>query len=308
MKTGLFYHQDCLSHLTPLGHPECAQRLKNVTKKLSEPQFSKLKRFSAPLAKKNHILLAHSETHFNNIKNYKKINNFTKIDEDTYLSSGSFKAGLRCVGAVTKAIDLVLNQRIHNAFCLTRPPGHHAEVDRAMGFCLFNNIAIGAKYALEKKYVKKIAVIDFDVHHGNGTQNILWAEKNALYISIHQSPLFPGTGFPFDKGEFQNVLNIPVEQGSIGISLHNIVENEILNKLEIFKPEFLLISSGFDGHALDPLGGLNWEAKDFSYITKTLKDFADKNCKGRIVSSLEGGYDVDSLAECCAQHILALME
>ena len=308
MKTGLFYHKACLDHITPSGHPESAQRLESVLKRLLTPKFSKLAKFSAPLAKKNDILLVHSNSYFNTIKKSNSLAKITKIDNDTYISSGSFNAARRCVGAITKAIDLILEGKITNAFCATRPPGHHAEKSYAMGFCLFNNIAIGAQYALKKKGLKKVAVIDFDVHHGNGTQNVLWKEKNALYISIHQSSLFPGTGFSNETGISNNILNFPVNVNFTGKDLSNLLKQNILKKLTAFRPDLLLISTGFDAHKHDPLGGLNWQTDDFSMATKMLKEFANKTCNGRLVSSLEGGYNISSLTDCCEQHIIALME
>ena len=215
---------------------------------------------------------------------------------------------MRAVGAVCEAVDLVLNGKAKNAFCASRPPGHHAEKSKPMGFCLFGTIAIAAKYAMKTHRLSRVAIIDFDVHHGNGTQDLVWDDPNIMFISSQQMPLWPGTGFENETGAFNNIINYPLKPEVDGQDLINAYKKEILEKVSEFKPEMLFISAGFDAHKNDPLANLNFSTDDFRIITKLLCEFADNHCKGRVVSTLEGGYDLPSLAECVAAHVKVLME
>lgn len=308
MKTAFITHSDCLSHLTPSGHPENSDRLAVIINRLSGADFRDLKKLKAPLGKIVDICRAHPLEHIKKIQRLVPKEGLSRIDGDTFLANGSFRAALRGAGAVTKAIDLVLAKKYKNVFCATRPPGHHAEKKQAMGFCLLGNISIGAKYLLEKHNFNKVAIVDFDVHHGNGTQDIVWDEGRALFISMHQMPLFPGTGSSSEIGERNNVLNIPLKEGSDGAYATNILKTVVLPRLKLFKPEFILISAGFDAHKNDPLANLNWTTKDFGKITRLLLTAAGTLCNNRVVSSLEGGYNLDALKDSVAIHVKSLME
>jgi acetoin utilization deacetylase AcuC-like enzyme len=231
-----------------------------------------------------------------------------RIDADTGMSSGSAEAALRAAGAVIRAVDEVMTGHVRNAFCAVRPPGHHAERERAMGFCLFNSVAVGAAYAREKYGVKRIAIVDFDVHHGNGTQDIFFNDKESFYASTHQSPLYPGTGMPAETGIKHNVLNVPLPPGAGGEHFRAAMTREILPALDTFKPELLFISAGFDAHRADPLAALQFEEADYAWATSELAAVARRHAGSRIVSSLEGGYDLGALARSAAAHVRALME
>jgi acetoin utilization deacetylase AcuC-like enzyme len=229
------------------------------------------------------------------------------IDADTIVSPGSGEAALRAAGAVIAAVDAVMTGEALNAFCAVRPPGHHAERDRAMGFCLFNNVAVGAYHARAAHGIDRVAAIDFDVHHGNGTQDIFWSDPNLLYASTHQSPLYPGTGARGERG-VGNIFNVPLRAGSGTQEFRAAVEAVILPALESFAPDLVLISAGFDAHSDDPLAGLEFVAADYAWVTRQLVDLARRHCNGRIVSSLEGGYDLKALGESAAAHVGALMD
>ena len=261
-----------------------------------------------PFADDDLILLGHSKTYLENLYNLVPTSEMIKLDGDTFMSPGTLRSAKRGVGAIRAAIDSILDNTITNAFCAIRPPGHHAESEKAMGFCFLNSVGIGAKYAISKKGIERVAVIDFDVHHGNGTQKLLWNEPNCLFISIHQKMLFPHTGVEEETGINNNILNIPVSPFSSGSNLRTLFDETIVPKLSLFGPDILLLSAGFDGHISDQISQTCWLTEDYTYITKKLKRFAEKNCKNRIVSSLEGGYELNSLGECCEAHIKALME
>ncbi len=308
MRTALITHNDGLSHETPVGHPESVNRLESIFDRLEMPDFKMLKRVNAPIGKIEDIIRAHPIEHVKNLKKLIPKEGIVGIDGDTYMSSGSFKAALRGVGAVTKAIDLVMEKKVNNAFCAMRPPGHHAERTNAMGFCLFGNIGIGAKYLLQKYKLNRVAVVDFDVHHGNGTQDLLWDEPNALFISMHQMPLFPGTGASSETGGSNNILNIPLTAGTDGINAINIIKAVVIPRLKSFSPDFILLSSGFDAHKNDPLANLNWTTEDFKQITRLLLGAAQALTGNRLVSSLEGGYNLGALKDSVAAHVKALME
>ena len=307
-KLGFFYHKDYLSHLVPDGHPENILRIYSVLSSIKSQNFSNLEFIKPPLATDNTILLGHSQTYLQSLYDFSPTNAIISLDQDTFMSPGTLNAARRGVGAITTAIDYVMSQKIENAFCAVRPPGHHAEKDTAMGFCFLNSIGIGAIYALNQKSIRKVAVVDFDIHHGNGTQDFLLNKPNCLFISIHQKMLFPNTGNEKETGVNNNILNIPVSPLSDSADLKYVFDKKVVPKLESFKPDFLLISAGFDGHKNDQISQTNWLTEDYYYMTNRLKEFARKHCESRIVSSLEGGYDLTSLESCCKVHIKALLE
>lgn len=307
MTTALITHSDCLGHITPTGHPEQVARLNAVLDALSTPTFDSLLRREAPLASDENILLAHPAAHLASIKDTAPENEMISLDADTHMSKGSLDAAYRGVGANTLAVDMILSGEVKNAFCAIRPPGHHAEREKPMGFCLFGNVAIAAKYAISKG-LSKVAIMDFDVHHGNGTQDLVWDDPNILFTSTHQSPLYPGTGATHETGAHNNVVNATLAANTDGAAFRAAMEARILPAIDAFKPELLFISAGFDAHYRDPLANLNWQDDDFAWATHKLCDLADKHCGGRLVSTLEGGYDLTGLASACASHVNVLME
>jgi acetoin utilization deacetylase AcuC-like enzyme len=306
MTTYLFTHRECLFHDTGDGHPERADRLRSVIHKLDLDDFPDLDRQDAPLATRQMLALAHTTTYLDHIEKMAPTSGIIALDPDTKMSPGSHSAALRAAGAVCAAIDAVMSEKAANAFCATRPPGHHAEADKAMGFCLYNNIAIGAKYAREKYGLERVAVIDFDVHHGNGTQSIFETDENLFYGSTHQSPYYPGTGFASETG-VGNIFNVPLAAGDGWLKFKAAMNNIILPALEKFNPQLVLVSAGFDAHEKDPLADINLTAEDYEWITGELIRIADKCCDGRIVSTLEGGYDLDGLADGVNAHVKALL-
>ena len=308
MTTVFLSNQKCKKHVNPVGHPEQVARLIAIEKILNTDKFKKLKKVEARLGHCDDILEVHSESYLKKITEKCGSLAQTFIDGDTVVNKNSLPAALYGVGAITQAIDLVTKGTFTNAFCATRPPGHHAEKELAMGFCLFGNVAIGAKYALKKDSINKVAILDFDVHHGNGTQNLLWDEKDILFISTHQMPLFPGSGNKNETGAFNNILNLPLLEGSDGSSYLELMDRKIIPRIETFNPDLIIISAGFDAHENDPLANLNWKSDDYYKITKKMCLLAERLCQKRIVSSLEGGYNLTALAESVALHIRALME
>ena len=307
-KTALYYNTIFLEHLVPEGHPENNNRIKFIIKKIQESNFKNLKFKMAKPANHNILRLGHTERYINWLTQLKPAKEIIKIDQDTFMSPKTLEAAKIGVGCLIDAIDSILEKRYKNAFCLIRPPGHHAEREKAMGFCFFSTIGIGVKYLKKIKKISKIAVVDFDVHHGNGTQNVLWDDPECLFISIHQDKIFPFTGSKNETGIKNNILNIPVSSSSNSTEFRNFVDNIILPRLIKFEPEFLLISAGFDGHKDDQLSQTQWEESDFIYITKKLKSIANQFCKDRIVSCLEGGYHLEKLSTCCVSHLKTLME
>lgn len=301
MTTILITHPDCLDHVNPDGHPESVARLTAVNAALKD--FD-LQRLEAPMGDDTHILRAHPAAHLARIKSA----GIGRLDADTHMSQGSLTAAYRGVGANIKAVDMVLGGQVGNAFCAIRPPGHHAEREAPMGFCLFGSIAIAAKHALEAHGLSRVAIMDFDVHHGNGTQDLVWEDKRVLFTSTHQSPLYPGTGAAHETGAHNNVLNAPLAPNSGSTEFRAVMEATILPAIDAFKPELILISAGFDAHKDDPLANLNWTEEDFIWATNRLCDLADIHCKGRVVSTLEGGYNLQALATSCAAHVKTLME
>jgi acetoin utilization deacetylase AcuC-like enzyme len=308
MATALFTHPDCLGHITPPGHPERVGRLEAVLAALEAPRFDALLRREAPLAHRSELLRCHPESYIAAIEEAVPAEGWASLDPDTHLSPGSLKAALRAVGAAVAATDLVIAGGARNAFCATRPPGHHAERETAMGFCLFGNIAIAAKRALDHHKLARVAVMDFDVHHGNGTQDLLWSEARALFASTHQMPLYPGTGERHETGAHGNILNVPLPPGAGGHEFRAAMEDMVLPALEDFAPEMLFVSAGFDAHEADPLAQMRLVEDDFAWVTQRLCDIAEAHCGGRLVSALEGGYDLNALAASAAAHVGVLME
>lgn len=308
MTTALFSAPACLSHATPHGHPERADRLRAVLAALDDPGFARLTRHTAPPAALDEVLRCHPQSHVDAIRAAIPEQGTRALDPDTHVSPGSLDAALAALGQVLAALDAVIGGQVQNAFAAVRPPGHHAESARVMGFCLFGTVAIAAKRALDHHGLSRVAVVDFDVHHGNGTQALLWDEGRALFISSHQSPLWPGTGAADERGAQDNVLNLPLPPGCTGARFRAAWDRIALPRLDAFAPELVLISAGFDAHAADPLAQLNLETDDFAWITERLCDIADRHAGGRVVSALEGGYDLDALAASVAAHVAVLME
>jgi len=309
VSTRLITHTDCLYHDTSPGHPECSDRLRAVLKALDTEEFSGLQREEAPLASEEQILRVHSKELIANVQGATALaarEGHVRIDADTIVSEGSYTAALRAAGGVCAGVDAVMAGEAGNVFCAVRPPGHHAEPGVSMGFCLFNNIAIGAQHARAEHGVSRVAVVDFDVHHGNGTQAAFEADGELFYVSLHQSPLYPGTGDAHETG-VGNIVNIPLAAGSGSAQLRQSVEGVVIPALRAFAPELLMISAGFDGHKADPLAGLNYETQDYFWVTDILLDLADEICEGRVVSGLEGGYNLVDLAESAAAHTRALL-
>jgi len=307
MSTLLITHPACLDHLTPSGHPERPDRLRAVERALEAEKFQSLARVEAPMAPFEIIALCHPMDYITEIRDATPEQGMVRLDADTSISPGSFEAALRAVGGAVHAVDEVLSNKAANAFVATRPPGHHAETARPMGFCLFDNAAIAARYAQDRHGVARAAVVDFDVHHGNGSQEIFWADRTVMYCSTHQMPLFPGTGAVIESGEYETIVNAPLRPGDGGDEFRAAFESRILPLLREFQPELIVISAGFDAHMRDPLANLNLLEADFAWATQKIMDVADRYAGGRVVSLLEGGYDLQALASSAAAHVTALM-
>jgi len=296
-----FVHDDCLRHLNPLGHPERVERLVAVERGLAGLA---VERRDCPMGEEAEVLRCHPASYLQRVKAAVPEAGWVQLDPDTFLSPGSYQAAMRTLGGVCAAVDAVVTGAAKTAFVAGRPPGHHAERAIAMGFCLFGTVAIGAKRALDHHGLSRVAIVDFDVHHGNGTQDLIWDEGRCLFVSSHQMPLYPGTGRPEETGAHGQVVNVPLRGGSDGKEMRGLYERVVFPALEAWKPELLLISAGFDAHADDPLAGLEWQAEDYAWLTRHLCDFAG----GRVVSTLEGGYDLDALAASVAAHVGVLEE
>ena len=307
MKTGLITSDTYREHNTGPGHPEQIARVTSIIDNLKKFNNKNLLWKKPSLVIDDIIKETHNSSYVDTVKNSFPKKGFASLDGDTIISPGSEKASLDAVGSIISAIDGVQNKEFKNAFCSVRPPGHHAEKDKAMGFCIYNNVAIGANYLIKKYHYEKVAIIDFDVHHFNGTQNIFFENEKVLGISTHQYPYYPGTGSENEKGKFNNIYNIPLPAGTNSKEYLNAFEFA-LNKLREFKPEFVLISAGFDGHKADPLAQLKLETEDFYTITKRILETSKKFCDGRVVSILEGGYDLQALADSTKRHVDALLE
>lgn len=303
--TLLFAHPAANRHRTPQGHPERVDRLQAVERGLAD---LKLDRRESPQADMADLLRCHPQTYVDRIREAEPAEGTTQLDPDTWMSPGSFEAASRAVGGACAAVDAVLGGVAQNAFVISRPPGHHAETARPMGFCLFGTVAIAAKRALDHHRLARVAVVDFDVHHGNGTQDLLWTEARALFVSSHQMPLWPGSGAREETGAHGQIRNIPLPPGSDGAEMRAAYDSEVFPALDAWKPELILISAGFDAHADDPLANLNWQAADFAWLTQRLCDLAAAHAKGRVVSCLEGGYDLNALSSSVAAHVGVLQE
>jgi acetoin utilization deacetylase AcuC-like enzyme len=306
MTTLLLTHPACLEHDTGYGHPERADRLRAIDDALAAPVFKRLIREQAPLANLAAIERLHPEPYVEMVRAAIPKHDHAWLDPDTVVSPESWEAALRATGATLYAVDQVMAGNADNAFCAVRPPGHHAEPSRAMGFCLFNSVAVAALHARAKHGAKRVAVVDFDVHHGNGTQAAFWTDKDLFYGSTHQMPLFPGTG-AVDETGVGNICNAPLAPGDDGEDFRAAWEARILPALDAFAPDFLLVSAGFDAHIRDPLAQLRLIEPDFAWVSEKLLEAAAKHTGGKLVSTLEGGYDLDALASSTAVHVATLM-
>jgi acetoin utilization deacetylase AcuC-like enzyme len=307
MTTLLLTHPASLGHLTPPGHPERPDRIRAVDQVLAESRFDKLVRGEAPEGSLDLVTLCHDEHYVDELRRIAPDKGLIYLDGDTSMSPGTWEAVMRAVGGAVAATDAVMTGAADNAFLATRPPGHHAETARPMGFCFFDHAAIAARHAQRKYGIARAAVVDFDVHHGNGTQEIFWADPTLMYCSTHQMPLFPGTGASGERGEHDTIVNAPLAPNDGAAKFRAAFENLILPQLTKFAPELIIISAGFDAHRRDPLANINLDAEDFGWVTRKLMDAASSSAGGRIVSVLEGGYDLQGLKESVAAHVTALM-
>ena len=307
MSTLLITHPAGYNHLTPLGHPERPDRLRAVERALEDERFQTLVRDQAPTVPFETIALCHPIDYVEQIRDASPSEGMVRLDADTSMSPGTFEAAIRAVGGAVFAVDEVVAKRAANAFCATRPPGHHAETARPMGFCFFNSAAIAARHAREFHGLERVAVVDFDVHHGNGTQEIFWSDPTVMYCSTHEMPLYPGSGATTERGAHNNIVNAPLRAGDGGTEFREAFDTAILPRLASFKPELVVISAGFDAHMRDPLANLNLSEADFGWATRRIMEVADRTADGRVVSVLEGGYDLEGLAKSVAAHVTALM-
>ncbi|MCO5090701.1 histone deacetylase family protein [Bosea sp. (in: a-proteobacteria)] len=308
MTTLLITHPAGLLHAALPGHPERPDRLRAVEQALEAERFAPLVRLEAPRGTLEQIGLCHPLPHAQAILDAAPQQGFVALDADTAMSPGTVEAALRAVGGTVAAVDEVMAGRARNAFVAMRPPGHHAERERAMGFCFFNQAAIAARHAQRAHGAKRVAIVDWDVHHGNGTQDIFWDDASVLYASVHEMPLYPGTGAASERGSAGTIVNAPLHAGDGSDEFRDAFENTILPRLDAFAPDLVVISAGFDAHWRDPLASLNLREADFAWATQKLMEAADRHAGGRIVSVLEGGYDLEALAKSTAAHVAALME
>ena len=308
MTTLYLSHPAGLQHATPPGHPERPDRLRAVEEGLSREEFKGLIRAMAPEATLETVALCHSEDYIDELRHIAPSEGLVYLDGDTSMSPGTWEAALRATGGAVAAVDAVMTNEVSNAFVGTRPPGHHAETAKPMGFCFFDGAAIAARHAQRKYGIERAAVVDFDVHHGNGTQDIFWSDPTVMYCSTHQMPLFPGTGSTSERGEHDTIVNAPLHAGNGGRQFRDAFDLAILPELEKFAPELIIISAGFDAHWRDPLANLELREEDFAWVTRKLMEVAHKTAQGRVVSVLEGGYDLQGLRDSVVAHVGALMK
>lgn len=306
MTTLLFTHGSAQDHDTGPGHPERSDRIRAVWKALDAPGFQTLERRESPAADIDQIARIHHRDYVTTLLDSVPASGYARIDPDTVLSPASGDAALRSVGAAIAAVDAVLAGEATNAFCAVRPPGHHAEPGRGMGFCVFNTVAIAAAHARHVRQVDRVAIVDFDVHHGNGTQAAFWSDPTVMFASSHEYPFYPGTGAEDERGQ-GNIYNVPLASMAGSSEFRKGMERTILPALEDFDPGLVIISAGFDAHARDPLASIRLDDEDFAWITRKLVDIAGEHCEGRIVSSLEGGYDLEALSTSVSAHVTELM-
>ncbi|TAU51870.1 histone deacetylase family protein [Rhizobium leguminosarum] len=310
MSTRLYEHPIFLEHVTPAGHPERSDRIRAINVALEHPNFERLERRQAPQANEDAVLLAHPEEHLIAVMREipEEEGEINQIEADTYASSKSLQAALTGIGGAMAAVDDVFTGRADNVFVAARPPGHHAEKMTAMGFCFFNNAAIAARHAQKTHGAERIAVVDWDVHHGNGTQDIFWDDASVLFCSTHQMPLYPGTGAKDEKGTHNTIVNAPLSPNVGSDHFREAFKSRVLPALDDFRPDLIIISAGFDAHHRDPLAQINLTGEDFDWATGRVLEVADRHAKNRVVSLLEGGYDLEGLAESAGMHILRMMK
>lgn len=306
MSTHLYTHKACLQHDTGPYHPECSDRLRHVLMAMGEPEFAALVWHESRQASVEELARVHPQQFVERFLQALPDEGSMQIDNDTVVSGGSREAALRAAGAVCEAVEAVMRGEARNAFCAVRPPGHHAEPRRPMGFCLFNNVAVGALHARAAFGLERVAVIDFDVHHGNGTQAVAQREPGLFFASTHQDHLYPNTGLREETGT-GNICNRPLDAGTASIAFRKVMTEEVLPEVEAWRPEMILISAGFDAHAGDPMAFLELQDEDYHWVTQAICDVAARVCGGRVVSTMEGGYDIDSLVSASKAHVRALM-
>ncbi|SMC91752.1 histone deacetylase family protein [Rhizobium sp. RU36D] len=310
MTTRLYENTVFLEHITPPGHPERPDRLRSLNLALEHPNFTALKRIEAKVANEDAVLLAHPESHLFGVMRQipEEEGEINQLEADTYASSKSLQAALTAIGGAMAAVDDVFTGVADNVFVASRPPGHHAEKDKAMGFCFFNTIAIAARHAQKVHGAERVAIVDWDVHHGNGTQDIFWDDPSVLFCSTHQMPLYPGTGAKDETGVHNNIVNAPLSPNVGSDHFREAFKSRVLSAVKDFSPDLILISAGFDAHHRDPLAQINLVGDDFDWATARLMELADRSAGNRVVSLLEGGYDLEGLAESAGLHILRLMK
>ena len=307
MKTLFLTHPAGLAHDMGPGHPECPDRLRAIGRALESEAFQHLVRDVAPLATRDAVLRAHPDAYVDALERSAPKAGYVQLDADTVMNPHTMEATWRAAGGATRAVDEVFAGHVANAFVAMRPPGHHAERATPMGFCFFNHAAIAARHAQAEHGAERVAIMDFDVHHGNGTQDIFWDDETVMYASTHQMPLYPGTGALGERGTHDQIVNAPLRAGDGGEAFRDAMRTVILPRIDAFRPDLVIISAGFDAHRRDPLAGLALETADFDWATAQLMEIADRHAQGRVVSLLEGGYDLDALAACAAAHVRRLM-
>ncbi|AHG44313.1 acetoin utilization protein [Rhizobium leguminosarum bv. trifolii CB782] len=310
MSTRLYEHPIFLEHVTPAGHPERSDRIRAINVALEHPNFERLERRQAPQASEDAVLLAHPEEHLAAVMREipEEEDRINQLEADTYASARSLQAALTGIGGAMAAVDDVFSGAADNVFVAARPPGHHAEKMTAMGFCFFNNAAIAARHAQKRHGAERVAIIDWDVHHGNGTQDIFWDDPSVLFCSTHQMPLYPGSGAKDEKGKHNTIVNAPLSPNVGSDHFREAFKSRVLPAVADFRPDLIIISAGFDAHHRDPLAQINLTGEDFDWATGRVLELADRHAKNRVVSLLEGGYDLEGLAESAGMHILRMMK